>query len=295
MTWVYRRPFDYRPQNRLGHDFRAILYAAGALAGTASLTFSESAALTGTGELAASEALTLGASGIPGSGNPNAIEGAGALTFGQNATLSGSGALVGVGAIDLGASSAPSGSNAYQPSQWSKKRRNIDPPPFDYYQWAANRWTIFPYTVSTQTAGIGSVAIGANAVARGTGRLASAANPRFTVTGTITGAGALVGTAGNVFGVGTAALLNGASGSITAQQGFTFGGSGTLRGVGNLYGPADLDFTASATTQTLVPPSGSGELILGATGTLRNAAEGAGIVTSMSFASTDGLQMFFSA
>ena len=90
MTWTFRRPHQYRPQNRLGHDFRVLLYAAGAMSGVATLSFGDSATLGGTGELAASESMTLSASAIPGNTNPNELVGTAGLTFGESAVLTGS-------------------------------------------------------------------------------------------------------------------------------------------------------------------------------------------------------------
>lgn len=294
MSWVYRRPFDYRPSQRLGHGFRVIAFAAGAMAGTASLDFGQAAALGGTGALATSEALTLTASAIPINANPNAAEGVAPLVFGQSAVLTGAGAMAGAGALDFGGSAAPSSANSYQQFMWAKRRRRDDIP-YDYYAWERNRWIIFPYTVSTQTAGIGSVALSGNALLRATGRLAGNASPRFVTSGTANAGGGLTASEALTFGVGTAALLNGASGAITAGQSFEFSASGTLTGVGNVYGPADLSFDGSATWQSLVPPSGNAALDFSASGVLRNISEGAGVVDDMSFSSTDDLRMFFSA
>lgn len=293
MTWTFRRPHQYRPQNRLGHDFRVLLYAAGAMSGVATLSFGDSATLGGTGELAASESMTLSASAIPGNTNPNELVGTAGLTFGENAVLTGSGALVATEPLVIGGSATLGGTNAYQPHM-RPKRRPYDVPRFDYHQWDGRRWTIFPYSVNTATSGIGSIALSANGLLRATGALVTSTPLALSASGALLGEGALVGTATITFGQ-DADLTSGGSGFITAQQGFEFSASGTLTGVGALYGPAELTFDAVAISQALDPPSGEAVMSLQASGTLRNAAEGATIVTAMSFSSTDGLQMFFSA
>jgi hypothetical protein len=294
MSWVYRRPFDYRPQNRLGHGFRAILYAAGSMAGVASITTSSAANLGGTANLAAAESLTLTASAVPISTNPNELIGSAPLQFGRNALLRGTGALLAAEPLTFSGSATLSGTNSFQPGAWPKRRR-WDLPRFDYHQWDNRRWTIFPYSVNTQTAGIGSVAISGNALIRGTGRLIGVTAPRFTGSGSMVGAGSLAGNVSAFSISGSGTLLDGADGSITADGGWGFSVTGTLTGSGAMYGPADLRFTVSATSQVLVPPSGNANPRFGATGTLRNASAGAGEVTAMSFSTTDGLQMFFSA
>lgn len=263
------------------------------MVGTAALTFGQSAPLTGSGALASSEAMTIAASGIPGNGDPNNITGSAALLFGQNATASGSGAIATSTPLVIGGTGTLAGTNSYQPMMFPRARRQFDPP-WNFYQWDSSRWTIFPYTVTTATSGIGSIAIGGDGTLRGTSAAVASAAHVLTATGTLTGSGALAGSSANTFGSNTT-LTSGASGAITAFQGFVFDASGTLTGTGNLYGPADMEIGGSATYTIVNPPSGTVPMTIAARGTLINAAEGAGVITVMSFSTQDGLRMYFSA
>lgn len=293
MSWVYRRPFDYRPSQRLGHGFRVIAFAAGAMTGTAAMSFGGTPALSGTGALATSTPLTFGGSAIPTSTNPNELIGSVALQITPAGVLPGAGVLASAEPLTFSTSGTLFQTNAYQPSTWAKRRRRDDIP-YDYYAWEARRITIFPYSVSTATAGIGSLAISPTGVLTASGILQGSSASAFGATASPQAGGGLAGTGPLVF-TPSGTMTGTASGSIAAGQSFTFGATGTLTGAGALYGPSDMAFGATATSVSLVPPSGSASMAFTTTGRLRNASAGAGTVTDIFFATSDGLDIFLNA
>lgn len=291
MSYVFRPPHNYRTKR--GDALFLLLAAASAVSGTAANTFANTGTLRGTGALAGTCPLAFSNSGTVTQPN-GALAGSAALTFADATNLTGTGALLGACALTITPTATGSSANALQPAMRVKYRR-LPTIPWDYSH-SQGRVSIFPYSVSTATAGIGSVAFQCDAILRGTGRLAGNAAVGFSNSGSMVAGGNLAGQVGDVLSfTPTATLTAGANGQVSGNAGFALTESGLLTGTANLVGNSFIDIGATGSLAVPIPTTASVAMVFGGSGTLRNTTEGSGVITAMSFASTDGLQMFFSA
>jgi hypothetical protein len=260
VSWVFRRPHDYRAQ--LGRNLFALLAVASATSGSSAVTITLTGTITGIGALAGSCAIGFTTQAAPGSDN---CSGVAALSFVPTAAIIAVGQMTGAAAITFANSATVSGSVAYGLSQRFKaaKWRTAEV----RYAHQLDKLVIFPFSESTGISGQADIAITPVATLRGTGTLAGAAPSTLSVTGTLRGTGALLGAAAVTF-TPQGDLVDGASGEITGVAAFAFESNGALLGSGALAGQSALQFDASLSPGSTQPITGVAPLTLTATATL---------------------------
>ena len=272
MTWVFRRPTDYRVKpSRLF----AIVAAASATGGIADLAIGSTGSLSGTGALEGTASITLESDSAPSVNAP--LEATSALLVDATATLGGISAVAGTAALTL-ASNATISVQAASAFQRVVKYAKWTRPPYDN-SYQANRMVVFPLTEPTGILGQADISFTPVGVLRGTAAVAASADLAFDGLGLLSGAGSLVGTAG--IAITPTALATGvASGAMAASAALLLDTSGSVLGAGSLAGSADLVMGASMVTSFVQQISGDSALTIAALGDLRDFA-GTGVVKTI--------------
>lgn len=199
---------------------------AGAIAGTATLTWAQSGSLTGTGVLAATGTLVFAQSGtLKGTG---ALAGTDGMVFGQSGALKGAGALAGTAAAVFAQTGSLAGAGALASTATLvfAQTGTLDQP-----SGAMSGTATLVFAQTGSLTGAGALASSATLIFAQTGSLAAAgalagsAAAVFAQTGSLAGAGALASTATLVFAqTGSVA----GSGILAGTDGMVFGQSGAL-------------------------------------------------------------------
>lgn len=261
MTWVYRRPFDYREKpSRLF----LLLLAASAASGSSDLTFASSGTLTGDGALSGTCAIGFSVSAEHGSiGN---LVGSSDIAFATTAILLGQGALVGSSSVVVDAAAVLSASAAFNPI-YQKPPVRWSRPSFDYAQ-AQQRLVIFPLNVPSGISGQADLSFAnTTGVLTGIASIAGSTSTVVTVSGTLLGSGELAGSIANIFTV-EGVLAGTASGDISGSTATTFTPSATLTGAGSLEGTASNTFSASLAPGSIQQIVGSASILFDVSGVL---------------------------
>jgi hypothetical protein len=186
------------------------LAGSGALAGTAPVVFDESGNLTGSGALSGGAPATFGQQGT---GTLVAeASGAAAATFGQSGSLQGDGALAGTAPTQFGQQGSLLGDGALAgtaPTQFGQQGSLLG---------------------DGALAGTAPAVFGQSGSLAGSGALAATTQVTFGQSGALEGAGALSGTAAVVFDQ-SGDLQGIAAGDISGTASIAFGQSGDLQGI----------------------------------------------------------------
>jgi hypothetical protein len=179
MSWVFRRPADYRAKP--SHLF-ALLAIASAASGTAAVTITPSGTITGAGALAGSCAIGFTNEATASGAN---LTGSCALAITPAATITALGQITGVSAVAFVNSASPIGSVAYPTAQrfkvtkwWVQEVR---------YSRQLDKLVIFPFSESTGISGQSDLVFGGAGLLRGDGALAGVAATTITPTATLRG------------------------------------------------------------------------------------------------------------
>lgn len=260
MSWVYRRPPDFRSKpSRLF----LLLYAASAITGSADSAFATTGTLTGSGALAGVASLSFSNSATP---VPDNLIGTASLVLDASATIQGAGALAGAAAQTFATSGAPSFSTAFDVVLFKQKRRQWREQQFDYSRY--NRLTIFPLSTESTISGQCDVSFGATSgTLVGIAATSGAVSLTTAVSGSLLGSGSLAGSSAVTFTVeGTA--IGTPSGSIAGIAASIITPTATLGGIGRLEGAASSIFTCSLIQGSIVQVFGVADFAISVSGAL---------------------------
>ena len=260
MSWVYRRPFDYRSRPT---PFFLLRYAAAVAGGSCDLSLTAAGTITGTGALSGVAALSLGASGnLTGA---SALTGSTAILIDADGSIAGTGALVGTISLQFTLSASGTLQQAYSPLMYRPSRRwasrEVD------YRAYTDRVVIFPLKVATGIEGTASMTLDASAVLVGQAAIAGAGSLTFGASAVLLGAGQLAGASAMAIDL-SATLGATTSGGIAGAISLQFDCAAALLGIGELTGNASLFFGASAVGSSVASVAGMSAMTLAASGAL---------------------------
>ncbi len=260
MTWVYRRPPDYRAKPSA---LFAILAVASSASGTAAVTVTPTGALTGVGALAGVASITITPTGATAGSNCSGVV---ALTLTPLGAATAIGQMTGSSALVFANSATPIGeasyplSLRYKPAKW--RAREIS------YTHQLDRLTLFPLNEATGISGQCDISIGGTATLRASGVLAGSSAVFFGGTPTLVGTGAAAGACAITI-TPTAAASGTASGAVTGTATFTFGAQGTVLATGRLSGVSAGTFGSTLAPGSIQPITGYADMTFAASGILR--------------------------
>ena len=237
MSWVYRRPFDYRSRPT---PFFLLRYAAAVARGSSDLSLTATGSITGIGALSGSASLSMGASAsLTGE---SALIGSTAILIDADGSIAGTGALVGTISLQFTLAATGTLQQAYSPLMYRPTKRwasrEVD------YRAYTDRVVIFPLKVATDIEGTASLTLDASAVLVGQAAISGACSLTFGASATLLGAGHLAGASAMAFDL-SATLGGTTSGGIAGAASLQFDCAAALLGIGELIGNASLSLGAS--------------------------------------------------
>lgn len=260
MSWVYRRPFDYRARPT---PFFLLRYAAAVARGSSDLSLTATGTITGTGALSGAAALSMGATGnLTGA---SALTGSTAILIDADGSIAGAGALVGTISLQFTLSASGTLQQAYSPLMYRPTRRwaarEVD------YRAYTDRVVQFPLKVASGVEGVASMTLGASAVLVGQAAMAGTCSITIGADAVLLGAGSLAGATGMAFDL-SGTLGATVSGGIAGAAAIQLDCAAALLGIGELIGNASLLLSASAVGSSVVSAAGTSEITLMANGAL---------------------------
>lgn len=261
MSWVYRRPPDFRAKPS---SLFLLLYAASAITGSSSTAFANTGTITGEGALAGTASLSFSTSATW--SGADVLEGTVSLVFSHSAPLQGTGALAGSASQVFANSGTASFSTAYNIAAFKQKKTRWRETPWDYS--ANNRLVIFRLSPETAISGQCDVSFsGTSGTLVGSAAVFGVVPLTTTATGALLGSGALAGSSALAFTVEGDATGT-ASGSVAGVAASTFTPTATLDGIGNLGGSASSVFAVSLIKGSIAQISGTADFAVSASGAL---------------------------
>jgi hypothetical protein len=264
MSWIFRRPADYRVKPS---PIFLLLAVASAASGAAGITITPTGAISGSGALAGS--CSIGITGDAVAGLPNLV-GSSALTFDATTSQSGAAAAAGVCAIVFGGAGDMGGAQGYPTALRMAQPRRWYPAPYDFTPYQ-NRIIVMSLATEAGVSGQCDIIFTPIGVLRGTGPLDGAASFAFGGAGLLRGAGTLAGTAAIAI-TPSGPIVGTASGAITGAVALTLDGLAAPQGTGALLGIAPVLFTLTMVPGSDQPIGGSSAMIFAATGTMDSTA-----------------------
>lgn len=266
MSWIYRRPADYRakPSNLF-----ALLAVASATSGTAAVSIAATGTMTGSGAMAGSASITSDASATP---LGSTLAGTIGITASAVAAPTALGQMTGSADWAFANSGVLAGDVAYQLNIRHRPVRRLVLQP--WYSHQQDKLVIFPYSQAAGIGGQSDLAFTPTGTLRATGKLIGALAQTLGATGSLTAAGALAGTAAITI-TPTGDCADGASGAVTGVSALAFTASATALAEGALSGVAAAVFDAVIATGSITQISGESVMLLSVSGTIRGLTIGA--------------------